>query len=472
MDRDIDLRGLRELMREPLKGGTHSEISECFEALGIVETETGLSGTKAERVDSVLTELSQRDLVQVAQRLLRARGMTPWLRNQIEDVLWAGQAPLILERTRRDLALVIDVEDLVVDADRFEALLDRWWVLGESSPFEDFFPSTTLTARPSSPLDGLFPTPDKLRKDIQRHVFRNHDWDTERLFECLGAFTAVDRRFVGFVADLVSHQVLVHEANQRRVVEAMAPVLRAAQLELREIDTDGGYPVFGVVSTGHRRGRPKNLIFASTGKPDLRLSSSVDNEIELVDNGVDVLVFDDPVSTVTGLTWRDLQKWWSRSRLGQDDDAAKRALYRRLRASIPLNSPPQQLLFDLYYKILGSRAPDFPALLPEVWLHWDHRTVAQRGAQALLGQRMDFLLLGPHHSRIVLEVDGESHYTDSAGHPSPTTYSRHTQQDRHMRLRGYEVYRFGGAELSDPDKANALLVEFFDALFERHGIRG
>lgn len=397
--------------------------------------------------------------------------MNPWLRNQIEDVLWAGQAPLVLEKTRRELALAVDIEDLVIDADKFEALLDRWWVLGESSPFDDFFPSTPTTG-PSFPLDNIFPPADKLRKDIRRHVFRNSDWDTERLLESLGAFTAVDRRFVGFVAELVSHQVLVRESNQRRVVEAMASVLRDARLELREIDTDGGYPVFGLVPIGHQSSGPKNLIFASTGKPDLRLSNSVDNEIELLDNGVDVLVFDDPVSTDTGLTWRNLQKWWSRGHLGQDDDAAKRALYRRLRMSIPRSSPPQQRLFDLYYKILGSRAPDLPALLPEVWLHWDHRTVAQRGAQALLGQRMDFLLLGPHHSRIVLEVDGESHYTDSAGRPSPAAYGRHTQQDRRMRLRGYDVYRFGGAELSDEAKASALLIEFFDALFERYGIRG
>jgi hypothetical protein len=104
--------------------------------------------------------------------------------------------------------------------------------------------TATGAAKPSSPLDALFPAADKLRKDIRRHVFRNCDWDTERLFESLGAFTAVDRRFVGFFADLVSHQVLVHEANQRRVVEAMVPVLSEARLELREIDTDGGYPVY------------------------------------------------------------------------------------------------------------------------------------------------------------------------------------------------------------------------------------
>lgn len=69
---EIDLRSLRELMREPLRGGTHGEISERFAALGIVETEAGRGGTKAERVDSVLIELPEQDLVRAAQRLLRA----------------------------------------------------------------------------------------------------------------------------------------------------------------------------------------------------------------------------------------------------------------------------------------------------------------------------------------------------------------------------------------------------------------
>jgi hypothetical protein len=32
-----------------------------------------------------------------------------------------------------------------------------------------------------------------------------------------------------------------------------------------------------------------------------------------------------------------------------------------------------------------------PALLPEVWVHWDHKTVRQRGVHALQNLRMDFL---------------------------------------------------------------------------------
>ena len=58
--------------------------------------------------------------------------------------------------------------------------------------------------------------------------------------------------------------------------------------------------------------------------------------------------------------------------------------------------------------------PDLPALLPEVWLHWDPKTVAERGPNALLRFRMDFLLLLPAGARIVVEVDGKYHYADQS----------------------------------------------------------
>jgi hypothetical protein len=50
-------------------------------------------------------------------------------------------------------------------------------------------------------------------------------------------------------------------------------------------------------------------------------------------------------------------------------------LYKRLRACLPEESPPQRLLFDLYHRIHGCDIPCLPAFLPEVWLHWDHKTV-------------------------------------------------------------------------------------------------
>ena len=41
-------------------------------------------------------------------------------------------------------------------------------------------------------------------------------------------------------------------------------------------------------------------------------------------------------------------------------------------------------------------------------------------------------------------------------------------EDRELRLAGYEIYRFGGAELVDrPDTARRL-DDFFDRLADRH----
>ncbi|WP_410093353.1 AbiJ-related protein [Streptomyces sp. ME109] len=59
--------------------------------------------------------------------------------------------------------------------------------------------------------------------------------------------------------------------------------LSPAGIELRRTGNDGGYPMFTMVSTRwHGIRRPKNIIFASHAKPDLRFRSSVDNDIEIV----------------------------------------------------------------------------------------------------------------------------------------------------------------------------------------------
>jgi hypothetical protein len=39
--------------------------------------------------------------------------------------------------------------------------------------------------------------------------------------------------------------------------------------------------------------------------------------------------------------------------------------------------------------------------------------------------------------------------------------------DRDLRLNGYEVYRFGAAELQDRVRARALVQQFFSDLFLR-----
>lgn len=217
-------------------------------------------------------------------------------------------------------------------------------------------------------------------------------------------------------------------------------------------------------------GELKNIIFASTGpKPRIVLRDAINNVIEVVENAEYCLFYDRPLSEA-GLTWAELVHWWRASNdLGdQDDVEVARSLYRRLAAS--LDSPPENTLFRTYCERYGSAEDGGrqPALLPQVYLHYDPRTRRERGGQpsVLMRERMDFLLLLPRGVRIVLEVDGQQHYAEGDT-ASPRLYSEMVAEDRRLRLRGYEVYRFGGYELSGAG-ASDMLREFFDSLLTQH----
>lgn len=174
--------------------------------------------------------------------------------------------------------------------DRFMALLERPWVLGDD------------------PLAFFADSVSSLRKQISQHVLDNPDWSAEQLFDELGAIdSADDARFARFLEGLASPSVVPDEDAQRRVAAAVNPHLCAAGAELRETGEDGGYPVFTVISTRAAGGQPKNLIFASRVKPDIRIIDAINNDIEIVTSAGDVLVYDRP--THQGVLWRDLQAW-------------------------------------------------------------------------------------------------------------------------------------------------------------------
>jgi very-short-patch-repair endonuclease len=78
---------------------------------------------------------------------------------------------------------------------------------------------------------------------------------------------------------------------------------------------------------------------------------------------------------------------------------------------------------------------------------------------------MDFLLLFSARHRVVIEVDGKQHYAHG-DRAEPNLYAEMVAEDRRLRLTGYEVYRFGGAELARPG-VDTMLDEFFDQLAER-----
>jgi hypothetical protein len=454
----VDFDRLRRSLEPIVLGLTrysHGFMTEAFRDLGIVEAADAAQLSKTERARAVVRALSDGDLPSLAKRCLVHGALDASLRYQIEELLSRDDgAPRIPKKYRRELACTIDAHDLYEDRVRFDALLGRLFVL-DDDPLASAMVLTGGDVR-------------SLRSEIERHVHRNRgDWATEYLFDRLGAYDCSDRRFALLLEGLVSSEVRPNESSQRRVVARMNETLRGCGIELRETGDDGGYPVFSIVSIAiGSSGRPKNLIFASSVKPDLRFRDAVNNDIEIVSNSDRVLVYDRPIGS-DGLRWTDLQDWWASRENVPNDEAAKKSLYRRLAQSLP-DSPPQRLLFKSFFESYSTTFPRLPALLPEVWLHWDHKTVEERGAEALARFRMDFLLLLPHNTRVVLEVDGKRHYADASGRACPATYTAMVAADRDLRLAGYEVFHFGTSEL-DGDSGKRLVAEFFTRLFARFG---
>lgn len=452
----MNIARLRELLT-PLIGdlkdaGTNIMLPSICEKLGLPSPDP--EGSKRERMISSINALSDADLPQVVKRFLNLYPPSPVMRNAIQEILWADSAyPEIPKRFRREVAQAIGIEELFADAQHFDALLENLWIL-DTDPWANFLGNGRTN----------------LRQEIKRHVHQNlGDWSTELLFDKLGAYTASNGRFVHFLEGLASSDVRPDETAQRYFVQTVNVPLRNCGVELKESGIEGGYPIFSVIATHTAAvGRPKNLIFASAVKPDLRFRDAVNNDIEIVTNADKVLIYDRPIG-IDGLTWSNLQLWWEETTKAADSEAAKKSLYKRLRESLPSNSPPQSKLFNTYYSSFGKAIPQLPALLPEVWLHWDPLTVKERGRDALLRFRMDFLLLLPQGVRIVVEVDGKHHFADDAGRADVIRYAQMVAADRELKLAGYHIFRFGAHELL-ADSGEATVKLFFESLFKRYGV--
>lgn len=411
-------------------------------------------GDKRSRLYSAFDALSDDAIPCFAQSLVDRRMLDSELRNRVQDLLWSNIPVIeIPKRGRREIARALQRLVLFRHWESFSTLLRDVFIIPDDS-LAIFLGST----------EGVL-------ENIHRHFVRNpEDADVEALFEQLRVFDLSDRRFCLLLEGLTSADVQVDAETQHAIVAAMNPVLLGCGAEMRQTSEAGGYPVFSLVALRTARGRPKNLIFASQRKPDIRFRDALNNEIEILSNPDDCLVYDRPLGR-DGLRWCDLQRWWTETTGESDPEHAKRGLYRRLLDCLPESSPPQRLLFESFFRCFGPAVPGLPALLPEVWLHWDPKTVMQRGAQALLTHRMDFLMLLPAGGRVVLEVDGVQHYSDANGRADPYLYARLAAGDRQLKLSGYEVYRFAGVELQHRDGLSNVKA-FFETLFKRHGVTG
>lgn len=428
---------------------TDTRIPELLFSLGLDNCSEYSS--KRRHLEKAVEDANDAQRVAAAQKALELIGFEVHERDQLQELVWDdGTAPVIPGRYRRELAEKLNNIDLFMTRTAFEQVLSEFWRLDIISV-----------------VDFTWSTPT-LRKEVVRHYIENPDWDVATLFDKLGAFQSSHARFGRFVEALASSRVLPSEPAQRKFIAVVNDTLKACGVHIVVGVGEDAFLTASLAYVGSgKQSAPKNLIFASTRKPDLRLGNALDNDIEVMSDPMDVLIYDRPIGS-SGLLWRDLQAWYAQTH-GIEESQAKKSLYRRLEGCLPKSSPPQALAFTSFFKTFTTAIPELPVLLPEVWFHWDPQTVSRRGKEALLRSRMDFLLLLPGGARVVIEIDGKHHYSDTDGRSNPRLYAEMMAADRALRLVGYEVYRFGVHELQQPN-AEEVLIGFYRALFDRYSL--
>lgn len=435
---------LHSLIAGVLQSMTHAELSDAPLRIAGLVVPTGEGLSKRQRIDLALANLTEEQLARLALKFAAQRRDVP-LDEAGRKVLEAGDPPLT-HITRRDVARIFG-EDLAGERSTVE-MVERYFPL--STPIEDILGSSGRS----------------LRDQIAQHMDRNPgDWSVEYLFGEIGAFDCSRARFGALLEEAV-HPLSRSGEEQSQTVAALNKILARDGYELAQESELSGHPIFAfrplVRGVG---GRPKNLIFASQGpKPEIGFADAINNDIIILSGEESCLVYDRPISS-NGLLWSELVAWWSEVTPG----ASAADLGARLQKS--LVSDGERKLFGTYFKANRSALGEaLPALLPQVYLHYDPAVVKTlRHRLPLPRQRMDFLLLLPGRQRIVLEVDGKHHFSEN-DHPSLKVYADMVSADRELRLAGYEVYRFGANELVG-EGAESRVADFFDKLFRLHLVR-
>ena len=308
---------------------------------------------------------------------------------------------------------------------------------------------------------------DTAARDIYQHMVNNNDWNYQYLFgDYLNLMSGPDEQFLRFLEELV-HPIVRSPSEQGRYAATINEHLIKDGFLLDAREQISGYPVYRIVGTGTGvEGKVKNLIFAADGpKPKIVLADAVSNDIQIVENAEYCLVYSLDLPQ-TGLRWTDMVGWWATLNGTKPSLEIERSLYQRLLRS--LDSKPEKTVFHTYYEKFRDAYQDkLPALIPQVYLHYDPYTIRELGGIPRLGrQRMDFLILFSNYDRIVIEVDGKHHY--SVGNTaSPQKYSEMVAEDRKLRLAGYELYRFGAFELQGKS-GKELVEQFFRKLLRKY----
>lgn len=276
-----------------------------------------------------------------------------------------------------------------------------------------------------------------------------------------------DKKLIKLFEDIVHPKKCTIE-EQKEIVSVINNIIVIDGFLLEEREELSGRTVFQVIKLKDGvKGHFKNLIFSADGpKPEIVLSDLLNNNIQIIKNEEYCLIYDKAIPK-SGLFWHDLVNWWKGLSQNKQFEDLERELYSRLYKS--LDSQAEQLFFKIFFKKMRDKFKEkLPALIPQVYLHYDPYTLKNlKNQQRIPRQRMDFLLLLPNNNRIVIEIDGKQHYSNG-DKSSPKLYSEMVSADRELKLKGYEIYRFGGYELTMANNKEKIVEDFFDKLFEKY----
>ncbi|MEA5550526.1 hypothetical protein VB713_05955 [Anabaena cylindrica UHCC 0172] len=443
------LNKLRAAIADALAEEKSYNLPKVCEEFGLSPgTDEEAHSSKRVYVNKRLIGKSDEFLINLAQRVLKDYSSEE-LRNILTQFISGNFQISLINRKNILDELIIKSEVLAIHG-KLDLIdfLKRIWSLDTMPPSDKYFKSAT--------------------QEITQRMVMTHEWDYHHLFNSyLGLTDSSDEILFRFIEE-VTHPLVQELEIQKFLVNLINNHLVKDGYRLEAKEEISGLPIYKVVKIGSGvSGNIKNLIFAANGpKPELILEDSINNDIRIVKNENFCLIYDQPIP-ISGLFWKDLVSWWAK-KLNDECPTieTERSLYKRLVSS--LASSPEKLLFYTYYKKLRHTPGEFlPALIPQVYLHYDPYTLRELKEKRIPRQRMDFLILFSHQERVVIEVDGKQHYADDDDIAKPKKYAEMVAEDRKLKLAGYEIYRFGGYELQG-ESGKDLVDIFFDKLIQKY----
>ena len=265
---------------------------------------------------------------------------------------------------------------------------------------------------------------------------------------------------------IIKHVVINDDMSYKdtQYVKGINEIIGADGFELVVSGKISNELIYKIYKRQAAKSNMKNLIFAPLGKkPDIVIDDAIANDIKIVGDTDNCLLYDfEP--NADGLLWNTLVQWWGSAHTSEN---IQKDLFKRLLNS--LDSQPEKDFFTQYYTIYQN-ANEYPALIPQVYLHYDPHAKTWRGSNVVYThQRMDFLMLLPNGIRVVIEIDGKQHYS-KGDISSPKLYAEMMVDTRNLQLKGYEVYRFGGYEFMDSQQMKQTVRDFFEMLFKKYSI--